>query len=507
MRATWGFRLASAPTMPSPVATRKRYLEWFPTLSNTICCVFCSKLEGRLPRDEEDQLETALMDQTHVNTLLEFLRFPSISTDPDRKGDVAECARWVCGKLGSAGLRAAVYPTAGHPIVVARNEHRAGRRTVMIYGHYDVQPVDPIELWTSPPFEPRIENGVVFARGSTDNKGQILAHILGVEATLAQAGDLPVNLIFLIEGEEEIGSEHLEEFLASHRDELRCDVVAVSDTGMVGPGVPTFTYGLRGIAAMELKVTGPATDLHSGIYGGTVANPATVLARLIASLHDADGRVAVDGFYDGVAPLATWEREAWARLPIAEADVQRLTGVPALAGEPEFSALERVWARPTAELNGIGGGFQGRGTKTVIPREAFAKLTFRLVPEQDPAALVEKVKAHLRAHCPPSVKLEITGGHAGEPYLTDPHSPDGLAAQRALQRTFSKNVALIREGGSIPIVNTFKQVLGVQTLLLGLALPDCRAHAPDENFPLENFFAGIRLNAALLEELAAVQTA
>jgi len=443
------------------------------------------------------------MPTAEVETLLEFLRFPSISTDPERTADVARCAHWLVAQLIASGLKTTLHPTAGHPIVIARNDHQPGRRTVMIYGHYDVQPVDPLELWDSPPFEPRIENGVVFARGSTDNKGQILAHILGIAGTLREKGELPVNLIVLVEGEEEIGSAHLEEFLTAHRDELRCDLIAISDTGMIAPGVPTFTYGLRGIGALEIKVTGPATDLHSGIYGGAVANPATAVARLIASLHDVDGRIAVPGFYDGVAPLEKWEREAWAKLPFSDADLLAVTGSPALFGEAGYTSLERTWARPTAEVNGLGGGFQGIGTKTVLPREAFAKLTFRLVPGQQPDDVMAKVKAHLTAQCPAGVRLEITGGHAASPYVTDPTSPGGLAAQRALRTAFpGKDVALIREGGSIPIVNTFKRVLGVESLLLGLALPDCRAHAPNENFPLENFHAGIRLNRALLEELA-----
>ncbi len=442
------------------------------------------------------------MDPKHVEEFIKFLKFPSISTDPGHKEDVGHCAQWLVEKLGSIGLISHLYLTGGHPIVVARNAHQPGRRTVLIYGHYDVQPVDPVALWDSPPFEPRIQDEMVYARGATDNKGQILAHILGVADTLAEKGDLPVNLIFLIEGEEEVGSTHLEEFLLAQREQLRCDVVAVSDTGMVAKGVPTLTYGLRGVAALELKVTGPSTDLHSGIFGGAVANPATVLARLIASLHDSDGRVAVPGFYSEVAPLQEWERDAWARLPMGDAQLQALTGVPALAGEAGFTALERIWGRPTLELNGIGGGFQGQGTKTVIPREAFAKLTLRLVPNQNPGQLLERVSEHLRTQCPPSVRLEITQGHAGDPYLTDPHSAFGSAAQRALARTFGPEVALIREGGSIPIVNTFRRVLGVETLLLGLALPDCRAHAPNENFPLENFFAGMALNRVLLEELA-----
>ncbi|MHA3773922.1 dipeptidase [Verrucomicrobiota bacterium sgz303538] len=453
-------------------------------------------------------------ESVQLDRLFQFLRFPSVSTDPERKGDVARCADWLASEMRVCGLTAEVHPTAGHPIVVGRNQHKPGRRTVMIYGHYDVQPVDepargegePADAnkhWLTPPFEPTLKDGVLYARGATDNKGQILAHITGIGETLTSEGDLPVNLILLVEGEEEIGSAHLEEFLSEHRDELQCDIIAVSDTGMVAPGVPTFTYGLRGIAALELRVTGPSSDLHSGIFGGAVMNPATAVARMLAVLHDEDERVAVPGFYDGVGELADWERSAWAKLPLNDAEIQKLTGVPELRGEAGFTPLERVWARPTAEVNGIGGGFQGKGTKTVIPREAFAKLTFRLVPNQVPEHVIARATEYLRAACPPGVNLDITAGHAGEPYLTNPQSPDGLAAQRALQRAFpGKEIALIREGGSIPIVNTFKRVLGADTLLLGLALPDCRAHAPNENFPIENFFAGIRLNRALLEELA-----
>jgi len=441
-------------------------------------------------------MQTAALDD-----LLDFLRFPSISTDPAHSKDLVACAEWLKQKLIAFGLSAELHPTSGHPIVVARNEHRPGRRTVLIYGHYDVQPVDPVALWDHPPFEPHIENGVLFARGSTDNKGQIMAHIQGVAQTLASEGELPVNLIFLIEGEEEIGSEHLEEFLKQHAKELACDVIAISDTGMVAEGVPTFTYGLRGIAALEVKVSGPGMDLHSGIYGGTVANPITALARLLSTLHDDSGRVAIQGFYDDVAPVQEWEKSCWATLPLSAERLIEITGVPELFGEAGFAPLERLWARPTAELNGIGGGYQGEGSKTVIPKEAFAKLTFRLVPDQDPGKIAVLAKAHLQKHLPPGVKIEIEAGHCGEPYVTDPNSPFGLAAQKALKQTFGNEVALIREGGSIPIVNTFRRVLGVETLLLGLALPDCRAHSPNENFPLANYEAGIRLNQALLREL------
>src|SRR4029434_3610880 len=277
---------------------------------------------------------------------------------------------------------------------------------------------------------------------------------------------------------------------------------AVSDTGMVARGVPTFTYGLRGIAAMEIRVSGPRTDLHSGIYGGVVMNPVTAVARLIASLHNNKGHVQIAGFYDEVRPLADWERSAWNKLPLGDTEILAITGSPSLFGEDGFTTLERAWARPTAEVNGIGGGFQGVGTKTVLPREAFAKLTFRLVPDQTPHDILEKAAERLRRHCPHGVNLEIKEGHGGEPYLTDPHSEFGRAAQRALAQAFpGKDLALIREGGSIPIINTFQRVLGVDTLLLGLALPDCAAHGPNENFPVGTFKAGIRLNRALLVEL------
>jgi acetylornithine deacetylase/succinyl-diaminopimelate desuccinylase-like protein len=349
-----------------------------------------------------------------------------------------------------------------------------------------------------------LKDGIITARGATDNKGQILAHILGVAEAIREDGDVPVNLIILIEGEEEIGSVNLEAFLVKHRETLKCDIVAISDTGMVGPGMPTFSYGLRGIAAMEVTVKGPQMDLHSGIYGGAVANPATAIARLVASLHDANGHVQVERFYDDVAPVEDWERDAWKNLPMTDDALKKLTGVKTLFGEVGYSSVERTDARPTAEVNGIGGGYQGQGTKTVIPSKAFAKLTFRLVPKQNPAAILKSVEAHLRKHCPPGVELELTAGHSGDWYLTDPNSKDGLAAQRALEQTFGSKPALIREGGSIPIVQTFKKVLGVETLLLGLALPDCRAHSPNENFPVANLLAGIRLNRALLRELAKV---
>jgi acetylornithine deacetylase/succinyl-diaminopimelate desuccinylase-like protein len=443
------------------------------------------------------------MRDRYLDDFYSFLRFPSVSTDDKFKDSVDACALWVAEKLRAIGLEANVVPTAGHPVVWAHNKHRPDRRTVLIYGHYDVQPPDPLDLWKSPPFEPALKDGFVFARGATDNKGQILAHILGVQEKIEQAGELPVNLHFVIEGEEEIGSGNLGHFLQQNRDELKCDVVVVSDTGMIARLTPTLSYGLRGVAALELKVTGPKIDLHSGIYGGAVANPAAVLAKLLATLHDREGHIAIHGFYDDVAPLEDWEREIWKKLPVdVDAEVLKETGAPALFGEAGFTTLERIWGRPTTEVNGLGGGYQGPGTKTVIPSYAFAKLTFRLVPNQKADTIVDLARKHLQKNSPPGVTLEMTDGHHGPWYLTDPHNEFGKAAQRALSKVFNKEVALIREGGSIPIVSDFRDILGVETLLMGLALPGCRAHSPNENFPLENLEAGIRMNQAVLQELA-----
>src|SRR5213595_2607024 len=443
------------------------------------------------------------MRENYLKEYFSFLRFPSVSTDEKFAGKVRECADWVSKKLTTIGLESKVVPTAGHPIVWARNKHQPGRRTVLIYGHYDVQPPDPLELWDSPPFEPVLKNGYVFARGATDNKGQILSHILGIQETIEQDHDLPVNLHLVIEGEEEIGSANLGPFLNENRDALKSDVAVVSDTGMIERGIPTLSYGLRGVTGLEIKVTGPKMDLHSGVFGGAVANPITALAQLLATLHDREGRVTIAGFYDRVKPLENWEREAWRKLPIdGDKLILKETGVSELFGETGYNSMERIWARPTAEINGIGGGYQGKGTKTVIASHAMAKLTFRLVPEQTGEEILELAKMHLEKNLPKGVTMEVHTGHSGPWYLTDPHSLIGEAAQRALRKAFNHNVALIREGGSIPIVSEFRGILGVETLLMGLALADCRAHSPNENFPLENLEGGIRLNKAILQELA-----
>jgi acetylornithine deacetylase/succinyl-diaminopimelate desuccinylase-like protein len=443
------------------------------------------------------------MRENYLEDFYSFLRFPSVSTDEKFAGKVRDCAEWLSKKLEVVGLESKLVPTAGHPVVWARNKHRSNRPTVLVYGHYDVQPPDPLELWDSPPFEPVLKNGYVFARGATDNKGQILSHIIGIQETLQKDGDLPVNVDLVIEGEEEVGSQNLGKFLNDNRDALKCEVVLVSDTGMIAPRTPTLSYGLRGVAALEVKVTGAKMDLHSGIFGGAVANPAAALARLLATLHDSNGHIAVPGFYDDVAPLQQWERDAWKKLPLdPDSEMLEETGAPALFGEAGFSTLERIWARPTAEINGMGSGYQGPGTKTVLPSHAMAKLTFRLVPNQNGDAIIDLVKKHFQKNVPPGVTLEMTSGHSGPWYLTDPHSKFGQAAQRALKKAFNKDTALIREGGSIPIVSDFRKILGVESLLIGLALQDCRAHSPNENFPLENLEAGIRMNQAVLRELA-----
>lgn len=440
-----------------------------------------------------------------LDLLAEFLRFPSISTQPEHAPDLIACANWLKSLLGDIGLEAVTYTTQGSPVVLAHTPIDPGKKRVLIYGHYDVQPPEPLEGWTTPPFEPRIEDGRIYARGAADNKGQILGHILGVAETLREKGSLPVNVIFLIEGEEEIGSPNLAQFLTEHREELSSDLAVISDTAMAPGNRPALTYALRGIAAMEVIVRGPARDLHSGLFGGAVANPATIVARLIASLHDSEGRVLIPGFYDAVRPLEVWEREAAAVLEAVSGGdeaIKKLAGVTELVGEKGFTTIERIGARPTAEVNGIGGGYQGAGTKTVLPKEAFAKLTFRLVADQDPAVILTAAEEYLRSQTPPGVLLEIINGHSGAAYQSDPNSRDGLAARKALAGAFGEEPLLLRDGGSIPILATLKQIVGVDSYLLGLANPDSRIHSPDENMLVENFLGGIRMNRILLDQLA-----
>ncbi len=432
------------------------------------------------------------------------LRFPSVSADPNRREAMGHCAGWLVQKLEHLGFKAAVQATGGAPVVLGKSPFSKAKKTVLIYGHYDVQPVDPVALWKRDPFEPWIEAGNIVARGATDNKGQTLSHLLGAEAALQQHGELPVNLIFLIEGEEEIGSPHLGKFLETHREALQCDVLVISDTSMAGPGFPAITCGLRGIACLEVKMRGPKNDLHSGMFGGAVANPAAELVRLLARLHRADGAVAIPGFYDAVLPVDVAERATWQKIPFNNRAILEATGVPKLSGEKKYTTLERLWARPTAEINGLTSGYQGAGSKTIIPAEASAKLSFRLVPKQKPEVIAAQVREYLHSVCPDTVQLEVIYDHGGEPFYADTNSGFSRAAQLALKEVFGREPALIREGLSIPIVSLFQRILKKDPLLIGLGLPDCNAHAPNETFPLAQLENGIRLHQVLMEYFARV---
>ncbi|HEY5892043.1 MAG TPA: M20/M25/M40 family metallo-hydrolase [Chthoniobacterales bacterium] len=376
--------------------------------------------------------------QSQLNDYFEYLRIPSISADPAYRNSMLECCIWLNSKFSGLGFQSQILETAGAPVVLAKSGFSPKKKTVLIYGHYDVQPVDPEHLWTHPPFEPVIENGFVVARGATDNKGQTFCHILGTEALLKSGRELPVNVVYLLEGQEEIGSPHLGAFLREHRHELACDIVLVSDTSMVGPAYPAITCGLRGISCLEIKVTGPTADMHSGMYGGTIANPARELSRLLARLHNDDGSVAIPGFYDHVLPLSGVDRETWRDIPFGENEILAATGSPKLSGENGYSALERIWVRPTAEINGITAGYQGPGSKTIVPTYASAKLSFRLVPHQKPEQIAAQAREYLTSICPDTVRLEITYDHGGEPYYLDPENPYVRIAREALTEVFGR---------------------------------------------------------------------
>jgi acetylornithine deacetylase/succinyl-diaminopimelate desuccinylase-like protein len=452
-----------------------------------------------IPQRIEDQR------QHHLAGLLEFLRIPSISTLPERRDDMRRCADFVAAEMRQAGLsRVEVLPTGGHPVVYGEWVHAPDKPTILVYGHYDVQPVDPIEKWDTPPFEPTIRDGQIFARGAADDKGQVYIHLKAVETYLSVAGHLPINVKFLIEGEEEIGSEHLDSFISTNRDLLRADLAVISDTDMFARGQPSMVYGLRGLTYLQVDLDGPSSDLHSGVFGGAVANPAQVLAAIIASLKDDDGRVTVPGFYDDVRPLTADEREAYALLPFDEEAYRADLGVQRLHGEPGYTTLERLSARPTLDVNGMWSGFTGEGAKTVLPSRASAKISCRLVPDQSPDKIYSLLEGRLRELCPPTVTMTITNLHGARPVITPLDHPAVRAASRALERAFGKKPLFTREGGSIPVVATFEDLLGIPTVLLGFALPDAHMHAPNERFDVENFHLGIRTVAFLLEELAEV---
>ena len=437
--------------------------------------------------------------------LCEYLRLPSVSAQSDHDCDTRATADWLMKHCRAIGLKARKHTTDFHPIVTASTPKRAGRRPhFLVYGHYDVQPPDPLEEWDTPPFEPTIRKGAVYARGATDNKGQHFAHLKAVEAFLQTGSELPCDLTFVIEGEEEVGSESLVKFLRQKKKDLQCDAVVVSDTGMPSRKHPALTYSLRGVTALEVTVRGPKADLHSGIYGGSVDNPALVLCQMLAALRDKRGRIAVPGFYDRVQKLTRYEREQMKRLPISAAQYRRLLGVKALFGEMGYTHHEQRSARPTLEINGLTSGYQGEGSKTIVPAWASAKITCRLVPNQDPCEINRLLKRQLKKLCPPSVKLEIEDGHGAEAYHVPPTGPQAQVALEALREAFGHEPVILREGGSIPIINEFKKVLGADSLLLGLALPDDNLHSPNEKFDLDCFHNGAEMSARLWPKLAAI---
>lgn len=441
-----------------------------------------------------------------IEQLCEYVRFPSVSAQPQHRQDLHACAEWLVKHCQEIGLEARVCPTEGHPIVTAKTRRKEGasakRRHYLVYGHYDVQPPEPFELWKSAPFEPRIEGRSLFARGASDNKGQNLAHLKAVEAYFKTGTELPCDLTFVIEGEEEVGSKSLSAFLKANRSELACDAVVISDTGMPTPKHPALTYALRGIAGFEVFFHGPSRDLHSGIFGGTVDNPAMALCQVIGKLRDAKGRVAIPGFYDDVEPLSKFERKQFERLPFKAKEYQKFLGVPKLFGEAGYTPLEQRSARPTLEINGLTSGYQGEGSKTIVPAWARVKFTARLVPNQQPDKIMRLVHQHLKKLCPPTIKMEFRPGHAAEAYLVPPTSALAQSALRALKAAFGYEPVLLREGGSIPIVNEFKKLLKAESLMVGLALPDDNAHSPNEKFDLDCFAKGQEMSAYLWQELA-----
>jgi acetylornithine deacetylase/succinyl-diaminopimelate desuccinylase-like protein len=458
-----------------------------------------------------------------VAELCEFLRFPSVSAQPQHERDMRACAEWLAKHCRRIGLEAQVCLTAGHPIVLAKTPVRssdfrrlglrrprkrgnpsAPRPHFLVYGHYDVQPPEPLDLWKTPPFEPRIQSRSLFARGASDNKGQLFAHLKAAEAYLKTGTPLPCDLTFVLEGEEEVGSANLAKFLKAHRRDLRCDTIVVSDTNMPDTDHPALAYSLRGIIAFEITLHGPAHDLHSGIFGGAVDNPAMALSQLLARLRDRHGRVAIPGFYDEAAPLAAYERKQLARLPDTAREFQKLVGAPKLFGERGFTHNEQRSARPTFEINGLTSGYQGEGSKTIVPAWARAKITCRLVPHQRPARIRQLVTAYLEKICPPTVRMEIEAEHGAEPYFVPPTGAPAQAALRALRQAFGREPVLLREGGSIPIVTEFKKTLGADALLLGLGLPEDNTHAPNEKFNLDCFAGGQRMSAFLWQELSRI---
>ncbi|MFQ6616895.1 MAG: dipeptidase [Fidelibacterota bacterium] len=439
----------------------------------------------------------------HVEELKNLIAVPSISSDPEHAGDVRRCAEllreWMEG-IGLENVRA--FKTSGHPIVYGEWLGVPGKPTVLIYGHYDVQPVDPVELWETPPFEASVRNGRMFGRGTADDKGQVHMHLKALESWMKVHGSLPVNVKFIVEGEEEVGSENLGAFLGTHRDLLSADLAVISDTPMFKKGLPSICYGLRGLAYFQLDLEGSKQDLHSGSFGGAVKNPVHALAEILAGLKDDRGRVAIDGFYDDVDPLAQEEREALAGLPFDEEAYRQEIGAPRFFGEQGYTVLESLWCRPTLDVCGIWGGFTGKGAKTVIPSSAHAKVSMRLVSRQDPDRVAGLFESHIQRTVPPEVKVTITRMHGGLPYVADTSHPAFQAARRALKKGFDTESVFIREGGSIPFVEALTRSLGIPCLLVGFGLPDENAHSPNEWLDLENYHKGIESIIRLYDELS-----
>ncbi len=437
-----------------------------------------------------------------LNELIEFLKIPSISSQPEHDSDTAEAAAWLVRHFKDIGIEnVRIYETEGHPIVYAEwLEAGADAPTVLVYGHYDVQPVDPLDLWDTPPFEPTIKNGKIYGRGTSDDKGQVFMHIKAVEAFMNTTGKLPLNVKFLIEGEEEAGSNHLDDFIKNNTELLKCDTVLVSDTEWFADGLPSICYALRGIAFLEITVTGPNRDLHSGTFGGGVDNPLNVLGWLIAKLKDRYGRITIPGFYDNVLPLTNEEREAFKKLPHDEEEYCRDLGIEQTYGETGYSTLERVWARPSLDLNGIYGGYTGEGAKTILPSYAKAKISMRLVPRQDHAEISQKAVDYLKEICPPTVKLDVEVLHGGNPVLMPIDSKSIKVAMESLRDAFGTEPVFMREGGSIPIVGVFDEVLHAPTVLMGMGLPGDNIHSPNESFSIDNFYGGIKAAAYFLNK-------
>jgi acetylornithine deacetylase/succinyl-diaminopimelate desuccinylase-like protein len=439
----------------------------------------------------------------YLEELKALLAIPSISALPQHAGDVKRCAEWCADEMRRIGLQnVRLIDTAGNPVVYGDWLGAEGKPTILFYGHYDVQPVDPLELWESPPFEATVRDGEIYARGSADDKGQVFMHFKAIEAHLKQNGRLPVNIKIILEGEEEVGSANLDDFIRAHKSELGADVVVISDSPMFDRGVPSMCYGLRGLVYFQIDLRGSSTDLHSGSFGGAVANPGMVLAQILAQMKDRGGRIKIPGFYDDVVPLTDEERKAWASLPFNEKKYKKDFGIPKVFGETDYTTLERTWARPTFEINGLLSGFTGEGAKTVLPAVAMAKVSMRLVPNQDPDKIAKLFEDYLTKIAPKTVELKITRMHGGKPWMTSYDNPFVQAAGRAIEKGFGKPPVFTREGGSIPVVSTFQEELGLPSVLFGVGLPDENAHAPNEKLDVSNFHNGIIASAILYQEIA-----